>query len=398
MQVEFTGIERDFDFEAVILCHLMAGGFNKGIVTTSIEYAATQVMGSGALCIILSDDTVDITKYEVFQNYTPIIINSVIIWSFDCVQIKMPVPDITEAVLNPALQDFIRLRYGLKPYEEGVTIQQSKGKMDSVVDAIIERMVESARNSVLTAADELRMIDVAIRCHRNQTQSLIEERISVEAKAEQFRKLFSSDKEFQDASLKQVASRKINELRSMYESGALTHFEITPREFKAVTKPVQMEYPDDSGIFWPMGKYIIHIPLQGTNVSISQPENMWSPYRKESNRGSSHPHVGNSSVCWGEWASNKIHSFMENAEFGSAIVLILQWLENYNPDSPIQSMSSQTFLMDGKSYYDPNDYGGWYDPRLKDMLDRHNIEIKNWHPSQVNIDNLMQLEKDYKDE
>jgi hypothetical protein len=364
MRTEFIGFPEAQDQSATIMCYLMELNMNHGIITNVPEVLAENI-GKSILTVLVSPEELNPKRDERLQKYTAIQISNVIVWSFECVQIVSN--EFSDSELHPALRTLVESRYSLQPYTEEGKKKTSQNAAKRTMELLMNRLVEAAKRSTITIADEIARAQFEVKTCRSTLASAVETLKGLEDKRDKLFEMFNGrSKELEEAQLQRAASAKLNEIRALFESGSVVDIKMLAETLEVTTKPIFLEYPEGSGKKWPLGQFIIKIPWQGTNVNILQPEAMWGPCRRGSNDCPA-PHVsGSGNVCWGPGPTKMMADLLGKAEFLGLISMTLQFLENYNSASPYKSFPSRKVKLEGREYYDPRE-GGWIDPDLCEL-------------------------------
>lgn len=369
------------DLQGIIACYLLEADLNKCVVVSDVSLISG---GTRTLWLILNDsheeDLETYTQEKPFlREYSPVNIGDAIIWSPTIMQVK---GEFTVADANHLLRRFMIIRNSLRPYDGKWASAEGLKHQKEVQEAIVETIIESSRKWVASAADELKAVKTQIRLCETTLKSLHEEAESIRARESSMREMFQSDDKWVEAERKKIANRKLAELRSMYESGTIEGFDISPQAFIATTRPIEIEYPEDTGKMWKMGRYKVTIPWSSSNIAVTQPKELSSKYCKTPGKSNPHPHVSSSggSCCFGDMSS-AIRDAATKAEFGLVMTMVMLFLENYNPASPMPGgrMPSSKINLNGKSFFSPVE-SHWWDNELYDYLEEREIDIRNWKP------------------
>ncbi|RLF57310.1 MAG: hypothetical protein DRN27_08040 [Thermoplasmata archaeon] len=378
MKVTFHNMQEDIEIKSIVMCYLLEIGLQEAIISNDVEYINEQIIFD-KLCILNSNQNVDVEIHKNFGQYNPIRIKGAIAWTPKCVQIEN---DTSETIYNLALRSFLDNRFDF--VENDKSGFQKNEQTWTITESIIQSIVENARSTVRFAIDKERFLKTSIKEHESKLLFLKRELISIKERINNQRKLFENDDDFNKASLNRIANIRLNELKSLHERKIVKHLEVNFLHFSITTNNIFIEHPEDSGIKWDMGQFIVQIPWSKNNVSILQKKSMRSPiWNKDiTDFTYTHPHINIASPCWGQWSIEDIKNLLQKGEYALLVTMTIQWLEGYNNGNnagiegrPWVYLPQKTEIIDGDEYFFEED-SQWIDPNLIAKLDEMNIEHK----------------------
>ena len=244
MRTEFIGFPEAQDQSATMMCYLMELSMNHGIITNVPEVLAENI-GKSILTVLINPVELDPKEDKRLQKYTAMQISNIIVWSFECVQIVEE--EFSDAELHPALRTLVESRYSLQPYTAEGKKKTSQNANKRTMELLMNRLVEAAKRSTITVADEITRAQFEVRVCRDILASSVGTLKGLEEKRDKLFDMFNGrSKELEEAQLQRAASAKLNEIRALFESGSVVDIKMLAETLEVTTKPIFLEYPEGS--------------------------------------------------------------------------------------------------------------------------------------------------------